>query len=71
MVVSIYFFVVLFQEGYCVTAREIKNKARAYINSQNWLQSKRVSRVFPAGSNKCNLFVHNVLKSVDANPPDR
>lgn len=46
----------------------IAEKALAQVGSTAWIPSVAKDD-FPAGSNKCNLFVHDVLKDVEADPP--
>lgn len=46
----------------------IAEKAVEAVGSTDWAQSVAKDN-YPAGSNKCNLFVYDVLKSVEADPP--
>lgn len=47
---------------------EIADKAVEQVGSTEWAQDVAKDN-FPAGANKCNLFVCDTLKSVEAEPP--
>ncbi len=46
---------------------QIGATALGYVGSQNWLDDTNPNNAAP---NKCNIFVHDVLKQVEINPPD-
>ena len=46
----------------------IAEKALEAVGSSDWAQSVAKDN-YPAGSNKCNLFVYDMLKSVETEPP--
>lgn len=46
----------------------IAEKALGAVGSSGWDKDRTVAN-FPAGSYKCNLFVFDVLKGVEADPP--
>ena len=50
---------------------KIASKARSYIGSMKWLKDSHHSFLAGAGDNKCNIFVADVLKEVDADAPNR
>ena len=50
---------------------EIASKARSFIGSDKWQLNKYHSSLAGVGDNKCNIFVADVLKEVDADAPNR
>lgn len=62
-------FSVYNQDGECVTASTIARAARNQIGSRTWLYSS--SHVTGTNTNKCNIFVADVLKAVGADAPER
>lgn len=49
---------------------KIVNLALENVNSTNWLQEGE-NGAFPGGSDKCNLFVHDILALAGDDPGDR
>lgn len=62
-------FSVYNQDGECVTASTIARQAKRHIGSRTWLYSS--SHVTGTNTNKCNIFVADVLRAVGANAPER
>ncbi|XP_053381073.1 uncharacterized protein LOC128549049 [Mercenaria mercenaria] len=61
----------MFQAALCLTASDIVEEANKHIGSTTWAQSSFYSFRFYPGTNKCNLFVYDVLEAVGADPPSR
>ncbi|XP_045196558.2 uncharacterized protein LOC123551578 [Mercenaria mercenaria] len=64
-------FVCCVQVALCLRAHDIVAEANKHIDWTKWAKSSSYSSRFGPGTNKCNLFVYDVLKAVGADPPSR